>query len=271
MKGTALRVLRRCASGLVLAAFAGFVLAALGSASAAQPAAQQRSGFAAMSPQTQAMQLDDSLNPGFLWVKDGEALWRRAEGRTQRSCESCHGSAGTAMRGVAARYPAFDSMSRRPVDLPGRINLCRSRHQEAAPWRRESPELLALEAWLAWQSRGMALRPSREPALAPFRERGEALFRQRMGQLDLSCSNCHDGLAGRRLGSSVIPPADPLPYPAYRLQWQSLGSLQRRIRNCMTGIRAEPFADGEPEMIELGLYLAARAAGLALEAPGVRP
>ena len=74
-----------------------------------------------------------------------------------------------------------------------------------------------------------------------------------------------------RHSSGVIPPADPAPYPAYRLQWQGLGSLQRRIRNCMAGVRAEPFAYGDTEMIELSLYLATRAQGLALEAPGVRP
>ncbi|MFZ2651454.1 MAG: sulfur oxidation c-type cytochrome SoxA [Burkholderiaceae bacterium] len=224
-----------------------------------------------MSPQTQAMQLDDSLNPGLLWVKDGEALWRSAQGSAQRTCESCHGQAKTGMRGVAARYPALDALEQQPVDLAGRINLCRVRYQQTERWPAEGPELLSLEAFVAMQSRGVPLRPSADSALMPFRERGAVLFRQRLGQLDLSCSDCHDDLPGRRLGGSVIPPADPLPYPAYRLQWQSLGSLQRRIRNCMTGVRAEPFAYGGREMVELGLYLAARAQGLALEAPGVRP
>lgn len=263
-RSTAPRALRRCVTGLALLTMFG--------PSAAQPAgAQQRSGFAGMSPQTQAMQLDDALNPGLLWVKDGQAWWGRVQGKTQRSCESCHGSPATSMRGVAARYPALDSLTQHAVDLPGRINLCRTRHQQAPAWAREGPELLAMEALVALQSRGMALSPPAEPLLAAFRERGAALFRQRLGQLDLSCSNCHDALTGRRLGGSVIPPADPLPYPAYRLQWQSLGSLQRRIRSCMTGVRAQPFAYGDPEMVELGLYLAARAAGLAWEAPGVRP
>ncbi len=260
----ALRAWRQCVTGLAL-------LMTLGPSSAQPAAAPQRSGFAAMSPQTQAMQLDDALNPGMLWVKEGQALWGRVQGQAQRSCESCHGAPSASMRGAGARYPALDSIEQQPVDLPGRINLCRTRHQLAPAWAREAPELLAMEALLALQSRGMVLSPPAEPGLAKFRERGAALFRQRLGQLDLSCSNCHDALVGRRLGGSVIPPADPLPYPAYRLQWQSLGSLQRRIRSCMTGVRALPFACGDPEMVELALYLAQRAAGLALEAPGVRP
>ena len=263
-RSTAPRAWRHCFTGLAL-------LTMWGPSGAQSSAAPQRSGFAAMSPQTRAMQLDDALNPAMLWVKDGQALWRRVLGQAQRSCESCHGAPAASMRGVAARYPALDSVAQQPVDLAGRINLCRTRNQLAPAWAREAPELLALEALVALQSRGTALSPPADPVLTRFRERGAALFGQRLGQLDLSCSNCHDALVGRRLGGSVIPPADPLPYPAYRLQWQSLGSLQRRIRSCMTGVRAMPFAYGDPEMVELALYLAARAAGLALEAPGVRP
>jgi sulfur-oxidizing protein SoxA len=47
--------------------------------------------------------------------------------------------------------------------------------------------------------------------------------------------------------------------------------LQRRLRNCMTGVRAEPHAFGSLEHVELELYLQSRAAGMALETPAVRP
>ena len=50
-----------------------------------------------------------------------------------------------------------------------------------------------------------------------------------------------------------------------------MGSLQRRIRTCMTGVRAEPFAFNSIEMAELETYLASRAAGMPLETPAVRP
>ncbi len=233
--------------------------------------APRLSGFGTMGPELQAMQRDDSLNPGMLWVKDGETLWQRDDGKARRSCASCHGQAQTSMRGVAARYPAMDAQLQQPLDLSGRINLCRTRHQQAGAWAPEAAPLLALEAWVAMQSRGLGLATPTDPALAPYRERGAALFQQRIGQLHLSCANCHDALVGKRLGGNPIPPGDPAPYPAYRLQWQNLGSLQRRIRNCMTGVRAEPLAYGSVEMIELSLHLAIRARGVALEAPGVRP
>lgn len=55
------------------------------------------------------------------------------------------------------------------------------------------------------------------------------------------------------------------------LEWQALGSLQRRMRNCMSGVRAESFAYGAQELVELELYLAGRAKGMTMETPGVRP
>jgi L-cysteine S-thiosulfotransferase len=74
-----------------------------------------------------------------------------------------------------------------------------------------------------------------------------------------------------RLGSSAIPQAHATGYPIYRLEWQAMGSLQRRIRNCMAGVRAEPFAYGAPDMVALELHLASRARGLFVETPAVRP
>ena len=92
-----------------------------------------------------------------------------------------------------------------------------------------------------------------------------------MGQLDLACADCHESMAGRRLGGSPIPQAHPTGYPIYRLEWQSLGSLQRRLRTCLTGVRAEAFDWGAAQWVELELYLAWRARGMPLETPAVRP
>ncbi|MBL8319275.1 MAG: sulfur oxidation c-type cytochrome SoxA [Burkholderiaceae bacterium] len=248
-------------------------LAALGLLVCAGVVAQgtpKRSGFESMSPSLQAMQRDDVQNPGMLWVADGEALWRVAPG-SGRSCADCHGDLPRAMAGVAARYPGWDATARRPVNLAQRINACRSRHQGAAAWANESKELLSLEAAVAHASRGAVLAPSPVPELAAARAEGERLYRQRMGQLHLACVQCHDELPGRRLGGTPIPQGHVNGYPIYRLEWQGLGSLRRRIRNCQIGVRAEPFAHDAPEMIALELYLAQRSAGLAVETPAVRP
>lgn len=232
---------------------------------------KRRSGFEFMGSSTQAMQTDDTLNPGMLWVKEGENLWSRPAGAGGKACVSCHAAAASSMRDVAARYPAFDEKLSRPITLGQRINQCRQHHQQTEPLRAESPELLSLETYVAHQSRGLPLAPPADRRLEPFRQQGQLRFAQRMGQLNLSCAQCHDSNAGGRLGSSLIPQAHPTGYPVYRLEWQTLGSLQRRLRNCMNGVRAEPFAYDAQELVELELYLTTRAKGMTLEAPAVRP
>ena len=222
-----------------------------------------------MAASTQAMQKDDTLNPGMLWVKDGEALWQKPSGASQKSCASCH--AKSSMKGVAARYPAFDDALKRPITLSQRINQCKQKHQQAEPLRLESQDLLSLESYVAHQSRGMPIAPPDDKRLETYRQQGQQRYTQRIGQLNLSCAQCHDNNSGGKLGSSQIPQAHPTGYPVYRLEWQTLGSLQRRLRNCMSGVRAESFAYGSPELVELELHLAVRAKGMLVEAPGVRP
>ncbi len=231
----------------------------------------RRSGFEFMSPQTQAMQTDATSNPGMLWVLDGERLWRDATGNEGKSCASCHGDAAKSMRGVAARYPAFDDSSKGPIDLAGRINRCRQDRQSAAPLDRESHELLALATYVAYQSHGLPIAPAADARLESFRENGRRWFERPLGQLQLSCAACHDDRSGARLGGSVIPQAHPTGYPLYRLEWQTVGSLQRRLRGCLVGVRAAPFEFGAPEYVDIELFLMSRAAGLKMETPAVRP
>jgi L-cysteine S-thiosulfotransferase len=231
----------------------------------------RRSGYDFASPETRAMQDDDTANPGMLWVSQGEGLWTKNVGTAALSCQDCHGKAEVSMKGVAARYPAFDASLGRPIDLEQRINLCRAEHQRAEPFAWESEDLLALTAFVANQSRGIPIAVIDSPELKPFSELGDKLFRRREGQLNLSCSQCHDDNWGKRLAGNVIPQAHPTGYPVYRLEWQSLGSLQRRLRECMTGVRAEPYGYGAPEMVALELYLMQRARGMPIETPAVRP
>jgi sulfur-oxidizing protein SoxA len=165
----------------------------------------------------------------------------------------------------------MDELTGRPIDLSGRIEACRLRHQEASPWPAEDPRRLALLAFVASQSRGQTLHPDPDPRLASARAQGHALYHRRVGQLALSCADCHDRHWGQRLGGSLIPQGHPNAYPLWRMQWQALGSLQRRVRACLAGVRAEVWPEDDPAWIELELYLQWRAEGLTVETPGVRP
>ena len=235
------------------------------------PLSERRSGYELMRPETRNLQDDDAANPGMLWVTEGKALWNGKPDPGSRACTDCHGDASTSMKGVATRYPAFSAAAGRPIDLEQRINLCRTTQQHAAPFAFESRELLAITAYMARQSRGMRIGVGADPRSEPFLAAGREEFERRRGQLNLACTQCHDDNWGNHLGGSVIPQGHPTGYPIYRLEWQGLGSLQRRLRGCMSGVRSEPYGYGAPELVNLELFLMWRARGMVLESPAVRP
>lgn len=232
---------------------------------------QRQSGFATMRPDTKEMQTNDRLNPAMLSVAEGERLWSLPAGEGLRSCAGCHGDATKAMAGVAARYPAFDIVTGKPRTLEDQIRFCRRENQKAPEWAYESRSLLAMSAYIGLQSREVPIKPPSDLRLDVFEKAGKALYFQRMGQLNLSCAGCHDDNWGKRLAGSIIPQGHPTGYPLYRLEWQGMGSLQRRLRNCMVGVRAEPFLYGADEFVALELYLKRRAEGMPMETPAVRP
>ena len=219
------------------------------------PLAERRSGYEFMSRETRAMQDDDTTSPALFVLMEGEALFKD-------NCAGCHQD----MKGVAARYPAIKNG--KLVDVEQQINACRVERQKAAPYAYESKELLALTTYVGKQSRGVPIAVAED---AKHLAAGRALFERRQGQLNLACSQCHDDNWGKSLAGTPIPQAHPTGYPIYRLEWQGMGSLQRRLRNCMIGVRAEPYAYGSPEFVELEYYLMWRARGMQLETPAVRP
>jgi sulfur-oxidizing protein SoxA len=258
-------------SVLARLAWVVMALATLPCVAAEIPLDQRRSAYDDMSRDNKAMQDDDTSNPAMLSVLDGEALWSTKAGESGKSCADCHGDAKTTMKGVAARYPAWSDSAGRPVDLEQRINISREKDQQAKPFSSESKDMLALSAYVAMQSRGEPIARYDDPRLQPFIDRGRAAFNRREGQLNLSCAQCHDDNWGKHLAGNIIPQGHPTGYPVYRLEWQSVGSLQRRLRNCMIGMRAEPYSFGAPEYVDMELYLMWRARGMKMESPGVRP
>jgi len=155
-------------------------------------------------------------------------------------------------------------------NLEARINVCRTTKQQADALAYESEELLSLTAFIAYQSRGLPMRVATGGTAGPYLKRGEAFFNRRQGQLNLSCANCHVDHVGKRLRGDIISQGLGNGYPAYRIEWQSIGSLHRRLRACSFGVRAVRFDYGSQEYLELELYLAARANGVKVETPAIR-
>jgi sulfur-oxidizing protein SoxA len=247
-----------------------FWLAGTGLAAEPERPSPLKSGIEFAGEDVRKLQADDFANPGMLWIARGEKLWSEPAGKSRKACAGCHGDAKQSMKGVAARYPRIDPGAARLVNVEGRINICRGRHQEADPLGHETEDLLSLTAYVAHQSRGMPMNVTIDWQNRHNFERGRDFYYRRIGQMNLSCAHCHQQNWGRRLLNEPISQGHGNAYPIYRLEWQAMGSLHRRFRSCFFGVRAEMLPIGSPELLDLELFLAWRAKGLPIETPGVR-
>ncbi|MGE0483703.1 MAG: sulfur oxidation c-type cytochrome SoxA [Gammaproteobacteria bacterium] len=230
----------------------------------------RRSGYTYAAVETRAMQDDEFDNSGFIWVEKGAELWSEVDGSAGKACGDCHGDVAESMRGVGARYPVFAPEFEKLVNLEQRINQCRSERMGAEPWTWESEPLLAMTTYVRHQSHGMPVSPVIDGPAAPFFETGKAFYETRRGQLDLACIHCHEMNSGNMLRAQRLSQGMSNGFPTYRLKWQTIGSLHRRIRGCNEDVRAETYAPGSDEYVNLELYLAWRARGLPVETPAVR-
>ena len=234
------------------------------------PDADIQSGKAFQQQDTQDLQDDDFANPGFLWVDQGRDLYNLRNGDTSPACAACHGKDGAGLKGVAARYPAVDVESGVLMNLETRIQNCQQEYQDTKTYAYESDELLAIAAYVGHLSRGQPIDVDIDGAAAPFFEAGQTYYYQRKGQLNLACNHCHELNYGQMLRGDRLSQGHGNGYPAYRFEWQRMGSLHRRLRNCDEGVRAAQFDFGSQEYVALELYLAWRAKSLTVETPAVR-
>jgi sulfur-oxidizing protein SoxA len=231
----------------------------------AQPAID---GVEFQSEETRKLQNDSFANPGLLWRDAGEALFFKKQGKTDTACAQCHGA--EELVGAATRYPRFDKTLNRLINLPQRINWCRTTQQQSESLAYESEALLSLTTFIAHLSNGMQPAVIIDGDSQQFFAAGQDYYFQRRGQLNLACNHCHINHVGQQLRGDKLSQGHGNGYPAYRFEWQSLGSLHRRLRACNRGVRAEPFAAGSAQYVNLELYLAWRARELPLTVPAVR-
>lgn len=237
---------------------------------AGHPLSEIISGYEFRTTETKAQQDDDFENPGFLWVDRGEDLWMAKEGEAGKACTSCHNSASQSMADVGTRYPAWDDKVGKPVSLEQRINICRKDNMKAKPWKWESNQLLSMTAYVRHQSRGKPVNVKTDGPMQSWAEKGKKLYYTRVGQLDMSCSNCHEDNYGKLARADMLSQGQSNGFPTYRMKWQKLGSIHRRFKGCMKNIRATPYKVGSDEFVALELYLAYRGTGLPVETPAFR-
>lgn len=227
------------------------------------------SGYAFLQAETQALQDDDFSNPGFLWLDKGAVLFNQ-KAKNGQSCSSCHSEKERPLAGAAARYPKYDIPSGTMINIEGRINLCRTKHQNEPEMPYETESLLALTTYVANLSKGSPVAGTISPEGKANFARGKTYFQTRRGQFNLSCAQCHDSNWGKQLRGDTTSQGHTNGFPTYRLEWQTLGSLHKRFQYCDMGVRAEPFPAGSQTYIDLEYYLTHRGKGLKIETPAIR-
>ncbi len=230
----------------------------------------QRSGNAFLSPELRAMQNDATRNPVQLWLEQGRTLWGAVD--QPNSCFQCHGDVQN-MKAVATRFPKWSPSKQQLINLEDQILDCAQRSGKPMKGL-ENPDVLALSALVHESSQGMPYQVTSTPVDASQWQdalnQGAAQFTARMGRMNLACTHCHDLSIGKQMRADVISPGHPTGFPIFKMSWQSMGSIDRRLRACFSGVQADVPAPGSQALRQLELFLKMRAQGIPIDGPSLR-
>lgn len=236
---------------------------------AASIAAEPRSGYEYIKPDTRIMQDDDFANPGLLTVDRGRELFNEKH-ESDKACASCHGEDGEQFnKKRLASYPVYVNRKKEIITLQKRIKNCRSTITDK-PIETNHPDLLALETFVRNRAKGEIVNVKTDGQVAELLKKGEKLFTTRYGLIDMSCQHCHEFYPGQMIRGQQISQGQTNGFPAYRLATGEIANVHMRIQQCLTLLRAEPFETDSEEIELLGLYLMSRSNGLPIETPAVR-
>jgi len=175
-------------------------------------------------------------------------------------------------KGIADRYPYFDTASKQVITLPLAINQCLEKAGEK-PLGYKKGKLAKIDAYFAYQSRGKTINVKipNDDALAAY-EKGKKFYYTRRGQLNMACAHCHVDNAGKRIRADLLSPAlgHTSHFPVYRSKWGGLGTLHRRFAGCNEQVRAKAFPAQSEEYRNLEYFLTYMSNGIKLNGPGSR-
>lgn len=92
-------------------------------------------------------------------VKKGRELWTSPDlGTNGVACAQCHPNAANTH---PETYPKFQLQLGRVAALREMINWCIQQPLEGTPLALDDPRLVAMEAYVAWERRGVAMAPGK--------------------------------------------------------------------------------------------------------------
>lgn len=246
----------------------GFLLAAPATAALA---GDVKSGYEFVKPATRAMQDDAFGNPGLFAVERGQSLFNNRQKGASKACAECHGTDGASLNTKhLARYPVYDKGRAELVTLQKKISRCRTDNTGSKALPTDHADLVALETFVRNRAIGEIVNVQTDGPMTELLKKGEKLYRTRYGLIDMACYQCHDIYPGQMIRGQKISQGQGNGFPAYRLGTGEITTLNQRIQQCLTLMRAEPFDADSDEIRLMGLFIMSRSNGLKIETPAVR-
>jgi sulfur-oxidizing protein SoxA len=208
---------------------------------------------------------DLTMNPIALWLDQGSQIW-------QKDCQGCHKDL-TQVRQSVLELPRWKN--HQLINLEDQIIQCFAKKQIVG-LTTESQEVIAVSTFLSDSAKGLKIKVqppldvSERTLWQEELNHGAQIYIQRQGRVNLSCTQCHDLNIGKNLRSDVISPAYLTGFPIYRQSWQTMGTMDRRLRACYSGVQAAIPPTGHRDLRALELFLKNRSEGLLWEGPSIR-
>jgi len=237
----------------------------------------------------QMLKEDPWSNPGLLDADRGEALWKTSRGPKNVSLEQCDlGKGAGKVDGAFAELPRYFADADRVMDTETRILWCMEKLQGFNPAdlvKRPHPgggqpvkELGAIATYVASKSSGMKFAAKLDaPKEKEVVALGDELFHRRSGPFDFSCSTCH-AAPGLRIRLQGLPflesPSEAKQvvgeWPGYRVSSTHVMTMQHRLYDCYWQMRMPELQLGSDVSVALIAYLAKKAEGGEISAPGLK-
>ena len=208
--------------------------------------------------------LDETENPGMSSVDNGEALW-------SKSCASCHENL-EAYQGWAATMPRYDPRMKKVIGVEEFV----TRHARATgpdDHPMETAGNVDLSVFLRHLANGERIQVDvSDPDSQAAVKRGEELSKRKIGQLNFSCTDCHQVAARRWIRGQYRAGMESMldHFPTYRTSRGEIWDIRKRFQWCNVAIRANELPPDAAEYGDIEIYLTERNNGLKLSVPGIR-
>jgi sulfur-oxidizing protein SoxA len=173
-----------------------------------------------------------------------------------------------------AKYPYFDDAKNEVVTLTGAINSCLTAAGQKK-WNEKKGKMADFQAYMVFQAKEnetvVDVKIQSAAAQAAY-ERGKEYYYTQRGYLTLSCAECHVQGAGKRVRNEALSQllGHTTHFPVYRLKWQGLGTLERRVDGCIKDQGQNPPKTNSKDMKELIYFMSYMSNGMKFDGPDIR-